>query len=183
MGLDMYLKATKHFSGEDYKKEERDVFEKIVGLAGIVPSEQSKNAAVSVTIGYWRKANAIHAWFVRNVQNGTDDCGTYEVSRKQLEKLRESCSLVLSSVECVNDKVAAGEMTSSGVTTKLTKTGEQITNPNMVASKILPTQEGFFFGKTDYDSDYLQDLRDTIEIVNRAISMEGWCSFQYRASW
>ena len=27
-------------------------------------------------VGYWRKANAIHGWFVRNVQNGKDDCGT-----------------------------------------------------------------------------------------------------------
>ncbi len=24
--------------------------------------------------GYWRKANAIHKWFVNNVQDGDDDC-------------------------------------------------------------------------------------------------------------
>ena len=26
-------------------------------------------------IASWRKANAIHKWFVDNVQDGVDDCG------------------------------------------------------------------------------------------------------------
>ena len=28
---------------------------------------------------YWRKANAIHGWFVKNAQQGIDDCRTYSV--------------------------------------------------------------------------------------------------------
>ena len=52
-------------------------------------------------VGYWRKANAIHRWFVKNVQNGTDDCGTYVVSQEQLEELKALCEDVL------NDKVSA----------------------------------------------------------------------------
>ena len=42
---------------------------------------------IEIEAMYCRKANAIHKWFVDNVQNGTDDCGTYEVSRKQLQEL------------------------------------------------------------------------------------------------
>jgi hypothetical protein len=38
-------------------------------------------------VGYWRKANQIHRWFVDNAQDGIDDCGTYDVSREQVEKL------------------------------------------------------------------------------------------------
>lgn len=38
-------------------------------------------------VGYWRKANQIHNWFVENVQGGVDDCGSYPVSRKQTEEL------------------------------------------------------------------------------------------------
>lgn len=37
--------------------------------------------------GYWRKANAIHGWFVDNAQNGVDDCGYYELTEEILEKL------------------------------------------------------------------------------------------------
>ena len=38
-------------------------------------------------VGYWRKANQIHKWFVDNVQGGEDDCSPYPVTRDQLEKL------------------------------------------------------------------------------------------------
>ena len=37
--------------------------------------------------GYWRKANAIHGWFVDNAQKGVDDCGYYELTKEILEKL------------------------------------------------------------------------------------------------
>ena len=45
-------------------------------------------------VGYWRKANAIHKWFVDNIQDGNDDCGDYEVSKEQLEELLRVCKLV-----------------------------------------------------------------------------------------
>ena len=46
-------------------------------------------------IGYWRKANAIHKWFVDNVQDGVDDCGKYKVTKEQLIRLRDECNQVL----------------------------------------------------------------------------------------
>ena len=45
--------------------------------------------------GYWRKAYQIHGWFVRNVQDGVDDSGQYEVSEKKLRDLLELCQTVL----------------------------------------------------------------------------------------
>ena len=44
---------------------------------------------------YWRKANQIHAWFVKNVQDGADDCGSYEVSKAQLRSLLRDVNAVL----------------------------------------------------------------------------------------
>ena len=44
---------------------------------------------------YWRKTNSVHKWFVDNVQNGNDDCGTYEVDWEQLDELRKTCHKVL----------------------------------------------------------------------------------------
>jgi len=44
---------------------------------------------------YWRKANAIHQWFVENVQYGEDDCHIYEVDVDQLKELLAVCEEVL----------------------------------------------------------------------------------------
>ena len=46
-------------------------------------------------MAYWRKANQIHAWFVKNVQKGEDDCGDYEVTKRQLEELLSVCKKVI----------------------------------------------------------------------------------------
>jgi hypothetical protein len=43
----------------------------------------------------WRKANAIHKWFVDNVQNGVDDCGQYKVTKEQLIQLHNVCNDIL----------------------------------------------------------------------------------------
>lgn len=52
-------------------------------------------------LGYWRKANSIHRWFVENVQDGVDDCGEYKVSKTQLIMLYNLCDKIL------NDKSLA----------------------------------------------------------------------------
>lgn len=47
--------------------------------------------------GYWRKANAIHKWFVENCQDGVDECQETYVSRKKLAELKKLCEEVLAS--------------------------------------------------------------------------------------
>jgi hypothetical protein len=42
----------------------------------------------------WRKANAIHAWFVSYVQDGEDDCGYYQVTKERIQELNDLCSKV-----------------------------------------------------------------------------------------
>ena len=61
-------------------------------------------------VGYWRKANQIHQWFVENVQNGVDNCSEYCVSKGQLEDLLEIC------IKILNDNSLAEELlpTASG---------------------------------------------------------------------
>ena len=46
-------------------------------------------------IASWRKANAIHKWFVDNVQDGVDDCGDYKITKEQLIELHNVCNDVL----------------------------------------------------------------------------------------
>lgn len=77
MGLDMNL----YVSGEEDLK---DVISAVENLDGYIDD-----------VIYWRKANSIHGFFVREVQAGKDDCGFYEVSRATLECLLSLCETAL----------------------------------------------------------------------------------------
>ena len=102
-------------------------------------------------IGYWRKANHIHNWFVENVQNGEDDCGYYEVTKDQLEQLLDICIQVRDASRLVKDEYT-----------------KRIQNPT-VAQTLLPTCSGFFFGGTEYDEWYLKDIRETIKVLRKVL--------------
>lgn len=41
---------------------------------------------------YWRKANQVHGWFVREIQDGVDDCKEYYVPFLKLLELKELCN-------------------------------------------------------------------------------------------
>ena len=61
------------------------------------------------TVLYWRKANAIHKWFVDNVQNGDDDCGDYEVYWEQLMELKGICKRIVEECPLIDGKVRTGD--------------------------------------------------------------------------
>jgi hypothetical protein len=71
MGLDMYLTAARDVSDLPEMQTIPDV---------VIET-------VSTTVGYWCKVNAIHRWFVRNVQGGKDDCHVHQVDREDIETL------------------------------------------------------------------------------------------------
>ena len=98
MGLDMYLERH-HKAVEGYLGEDLDRMKETNprGYALVEPYIVERGIdiytwkSLAEEVGYWRKANAVHRWFVENVQNGEDDCGTYTVSKKQLEELLKIC--------------------------------------------------------------------------------------------
>ena len=90
MGLDMYLTRKTYVKNLNFQKEEGiPQWEVIVNRGGKSYSniDSSKVKYVEEEVGYWRKANAIHSWFVKNVQNGNDDCGEYWVDIDTLKEL------------------------------------------------------------------------------------------------
>lgn len=68
---------------------------KITGFKGIKFNPQKVDTIKEEAI-YWRKANSIHKWFVKNVQGGKDDCEKYPVERPHLEALLKDINDVLS---------------------------------------------------------------------------------------
>ena len=119
---------------------------------------------------YWRKANAIHQWFVDNIQNGNDDCEDYRVTQKDLQILIDTLKEVYNSLcnkEMVTKKVQDGSIEYE---TKVFKEKDL-----EIAKQLLPTQEGFFFGSTQYDEYYFEDIKKTLndlQIINECFDFE-----------
>ena len=103
-------------------------------------------------VGYWRKANEIHNWFVENVQDGEDDCDYHnECTRGILEDLLHTCKTVLDS--CAT-----------------TYRDGQVVIDSSVAEELLPRCRGFFFGGDGYDEYYVSDIVDTIKILEDVLA-------------
>ena len=85
MGLDMYLYAKKNIAFINDEECKEKVADRLQGY-----EDES-----GIEVGYWRKANAIHKWFVDNTQNGEDECHTSNVTRDDLRKLLRIVNLVL----------------------------------------------------------------------------------------
>lgn len=89
----MYLNARRHLWTWNEESGDKAVAEHIQEIAKI--PEHFPVKEIKIEAGYWRKSNQIHQWFVQNVQDGTDDCGNYYVSKQDLIDLREVCQKVI----------------------------------------------------------------------------------------
>jgi hypothetical protein len=153
MGLDMYLTRKTYVKQWSHQKPEEQ-FEITITKGGKPYDgiDVSNVTNIEEEVGYWRKANQIHRWFVDNVQNGVDNCGEYSVSKGELEELRNICTEVL--------------------------------NDHSKAEELLPSASGFFFGNTDYDEWYYNDVENTIAIIDKILSeSDGNQDIYYSSSW
>lgn len=138
MGLDMHLTAEKWVQDGDCCP----VFK------GLTPSK------IIYDVAYWRKANAIHNWFVIHCGDGEDDCRKIYVSTENLQRLLDTCKEVLANAD---------------------RWGDTYPNP-------LPPLSGFFFGSLNMDEGYRRDLEDTIDVCVKALKTPK-LSYYYQASW
>lgn len=150
MGLDMYLSADKYVS--EYRNSVDQLHEilEAVDVDKSVLCPVSQSITVQITVGYWRKANQIHSWFIQNCADGKDDCQPVYVPAQQLEELRDLCKRVLAD--------------------------------HSLAEELLAPEVGFFFGSQELDDYYFEGLKDTVKILDKALSIED-VDYTYRASW
>ena len=137
-------------------------------------------------VAYWRKANMIHEWVVKNCVSSEDFHGedTY-VSRKDLKELYDTCQKVIDGSKLVEGKVKNGETYDSEKKewVGIMEDGKYIEDSS-VAEELLPTSEGFFFGSQDYNEWYLNDIiytRDTLKPIVEG--EEDFGEYYYSASW
>ena len=153
MGLDMYLNRHVYVGAYFEHREVHGTID-ITANGKKLNIDFSKVSEIVEQAGYWRKANQIHKWFVDHVQDGNDDCRDYYVSREQLLELKGLCEEILAE----------------------TDSGKR----DALAIKLLPAQDGFFFGGTEYDDYYFYTLEETVKILSD-LSDDG--SYYYRSSW
>ena len=158
MGLDMYLYAKQSLNSSSWGTEENK--KRVKTIARLMKGTkfiETENyfiqfAEIKLQVGYWRKANQVHKYFVDNCADGKDECQNTYVEREHLEDLLNRCETVM------KDRSRAEEL--------------------------LPSQSGFFFGSTEYDEWYYQELEYTIPILKKILkdAPKEW-EFEYRASW
>jgi hypothetical protein len=186
MGLDHGLLKRHYVKNWDFMKpEERHEVIVLVGGQRSANIRADRIGYVEEEVITWRKSNQIHRWFVENVQDGKDDCGNYYVSQSKLEQLLKTCVEVVEASELVSGEVTTGYTyaAGSGETVALREAGQIINNPT-VAKLLLPTQEGFFFGSTDYDQWYFEDLKRTMTVLQEELAKgDASDEYQYWSSW
>lgn len=94
MGLDMYLDRRTYVKQWDHIGETKQYKVEVTRGGEPTTIDPKKVKYIIEEVGYWRKANQIHNWFVENVQNGEDNCGDYYVDKDQLQELLDLCKKV-----------------------------------------------------------------------------------------
>lgn len=142
--------------------------------------KQERISQIVEQVGHWRKANAIHKWFIENCAEGEDDCREFCVDNEQLQELLDIVKKVIKGSKLVKAKIQVGTRWSGKGEEAIMEDGKIIKDSSL-AEELLPTTEGFFFGGTAYDQYYFQDLKDTKKILETAVKEGG--DYYYRASW
>ena len=150
MGLDMYLSAKRYI----WDKEGEGV-----EVNGVDIPAPLKLKELGCRAAYWRKANQIHGWFVRNVQDGEDNCRPFDVTREDLQALIDVCRKVMPHQS-------------------------EFGHNRELAAELLPPNEGFFFGGYEYDDYYFDEVQRTAdELAALLEALDDSWSFEYQSSW
>lgn len=106
---------------------------------------------------YWRKVNPLHRFFCDRgtlEAGGRDNIGRYLVLRSDLIDLVFVMKRIL------------------------------VDNSVELAKQTLPTQSGFFFGSTEYDSYYFDDLKYAVTLISAELdAVPDHQVWFYEASW
>lgn len=143
MGLDMCLYKKIEVYGEYVHRKVKSEDITITIGGNTYPINTKDIAEISIEVAYWREVNAIHNWFVTNIQGGNDDCKTYYVEFSQLKSLHNACKETLSMLE-----------------------GKKYN------AKDLPLQPtaGFFFDPTDIDELFKSSIERTVKLLDAILA-------------
>ena len=117
---------------------------------------KSVQTETTYQIGYFRKFNALHSYIVKTFADGIDNCQDIILYKEDVEQIKKVLDEVLNAHQQVEK-----------------------------AKELLPTQSGFFFGGTDYDEYYFEDVKVAADLMQSFLDNFDFDKYQlvYRASW
>ena len=164
MGLDMYFYARKttykSFSKWDNPESTKEVNypEDLKTFSDYIYDRNFKSVQTETIyqIGYFRKFNALHSYIVKTFADGIDNCQDIILYKEDVEQIKKVLDDVLNAHQQVEK-----------------------------AKEILPTQSGFFFGGTDYDEFYFEDVKVAADLMQNLLDNFDFEKYQliYEASW
>ena len=181
MGLDMYLSKKTYVKQWSHIEPEKQ-FQVEVKRGGepVKSIKQDRVSYVTEQVGYWRKFNALHNWFVENCQDGRDECQESYVDREKLEELLKTLTEVKNILETSpKKKVQVENGWSNG---EKTFVEIEVVTDSEKLDDLFPTTSGFFFGGTEYDEYYKEQVDETIEMITDLLKEEDG-EYYYQASW
>lgn len=95
-------------------------------------------------VAYWRKANQIREWFVNHLEEMEPD------SNCQYFEVDED------------------------ILEQLVADCREVLKYKDMAHVLLPTSSGFFFGNTEYDEWYFEDLKETVTMLTKILEETDW---------
>jgi hypothetical protein len=161
--MKMYaVRRTKVNQCDDVLKEHESAVHVTRGgrpIIGLEP-ERIKTINVEEQVMEWRDAGHIHAWFVKNVQNGKAYAESYLVTRDKLIELLTVCEKVLAASHLVPARMFASSLSKweSPDPEAMRENAKVINNVN-VAHKLLPVTG--MRSDADYDEAYLKVVEET----------------------
>ena len=185
MGLDMMLYRKRYVKNWGLDENRFEVILKKNGEE--VPLENT--VYILENIMYWRKANAIHNYFVHECGGCEDDCRPIYISTENLRELKRRIDTILDTVTLTPGKVIVSYTFKNKKRVNNYEDGEVISRESdlELCRKLLPTFSGFFFGNTEYDEGYIGSLKDTQEMLADLMANPSWDNgdydYEYRASW
>ena len=157
MGLDMYLYKKSYVQNWEHTPTENKHTISIK-KGGKVRKDIKPERICYITeqIAYWRKFNALHGWFVNECAAGVDECQDIYVPRTSLKVLQD--------------------WNGKDYEVKVYECEDQV-------KELLEPTPGFFFGGTEIDEYYFEEVKSTIETLKEVLEEDGDDDFIYRASW
>lgn len=161
MGLDMYLRAKKYLTV--YQPKERELSQKISELLGIRKADEPLTEQDFDAKRVSEIAVSVAYWRKANhIHNWFVENVQYGVDK------------------CQPSYVSREHLE------KLRDICKEVLDDPDKAEELLPTQDGFFFGSTDYDRWYFDHVRYTLKMLTSILedeSLDDEYSFEYQSSW
>jgi hypothetical protein len=181
MGLDMYMSKKTYVKQWSHNKPEEQ-FNVDVKKGG-EPFNKIKTDRVSYVVeevSYWRKFNALHNWFVNECGDGEDNCQEIYIGEKLPELLETLLKVKEVYEKSPKKKVKVKSGWSNGEETFYEV---EVPEDTDTLDELFPTSSGFFFGGTEYDEYYIEQVNETIELIEGLLKEDENGDYYYQASW